>query len=96
MTATTTPAPVGAARPALLRKKDVITLVGGVNQSTLYRWERDGKFPRRVCVNGLVFWRAEEVFAWLQNTPQRRTAYPLPPASQPKRAARQQAAALLG
>ena len=39
-----------------------------VTRMTLWRWERDGRFPTRIHLhNGRVYWRASEVREWLQS-----------------------------
>lgn len=35
-----------------------------VDKATLWRWERDGKFPRRVKLGSRVGWFEDEVDAW--------------------------------
>ena len=34
---------------------------------TVWRWEKDGLFPRHVSINGRNYWRASEIENWLQN-----------------------------
>ena len=39
-----------------------------VSNTTLIRWERDGRFPRRVrLAHTSVAWRVDEIEAWLQS-----------------------------
>ncbi len=40
----------------------------GISHTTIWRLERDGKFPRRVSIVGnLVGWRLSEVLAWMES-----------------------------
>ena len=32
-----------------------------VSDMTIYRWERDGIFPRHLAINGRNYWRLSEV-----------------------------------
>lgn len=42
----------------------------GVSKVTLWRWERDGKFPKRVRLGcGSVGWIEKEVADWLATRP---------------------------
>jgi prophage regulatory protein len=47
-----------------------------VSHATLWRWVRDGKFPKAVKLStGITAWRVEDVRVWLQekeNPPQKR------------------------
>ena len=46
----------------LLRRDELRALIGRIPDSTLWRWERDGRFPKRVKVGpNLVCWVASEV-----------------------------------
>jgi predicted DNA-binding transcriptional regulator AlpA len=36
-----------------------------VSDMTIWRWERDGLFPRHVTVNSRNYWLFSEVNAWL-------------------------------
>jgi predicted DNA-binding transcriptional regulator AlpA len=31
---------------------------------TIYRWEREGKFPRCLKINGRSYWRKTEILKW--------------------------------
>jgi len=33
-------------------------------EMTIYRWERDGKFPRSIKINKRKYWRKSEVRQW--------------------------------
>jgi predicted DNA-binding transcriptional regulator AlpA len=58
----------------LLRRREVCVLVGGVDPSTLWRWQRECGFPEPVILNPSVrnppvAWRASEVQAWMESRP---------------------------
>ncbi|MDK1019882.1 MAG: AlpA family transcriptional regulator [Actinomycetota bacterium] len=58
----------------LLRVREVLQTTG-LSRSTIWRLERQGRFPQRVQVTGgTVAWRASEVADWIER---------LPPASAP-------------
>ena len=40
-----------------------------VSDMTIWRWERDGRFPRHLSINGRNYWRLGEVRAWLESQP---------------------------
>ncbi len=47
---------------------------------TIYRWEQAGTFPRRMRVNGRVFWSLREVLDWMEQVKSKReTLPPVPP-----------------
>ena len=49
----------------LIRRAEVLQIVP-VSSPTLWRWERDGKFPKRITLaRNLVAWKLSEVMAWL-------------------------------
>lgn len=65
------PAPIPPAKidPALriVRVKEVIRMTG-LSQTTLWRWERSGKFPRRrILAGSTVGWSNEEVEHWIRS-----------------------------
>jgi predicted DNA-binding transcriptional regulator AlpA len=37
-----------------------------VSDMTIWRWERDGHFPRHVSINGRNYWRLSEVSDWIE------------------------------
>jgi predicted DNA-binding transcriptional regulator AlpA len=41
----------------------------GTSLPTLYRWEREGKFPARIRLGAKVGWDSQEVAAWLAARP---------------------------
>ena len=40
-----------------------------VSDMTIWRWERDGVFPRHISINGRNYWRRSDVDAWLAGQP---------------------------
>jgi prophage regulatory protein len=53
----------------MLRQPEVLQLTG-YSETTLWRREREGKFPRRRRLGGnLVAWRSDEVEAWMESLP---------------------------
>ena len=50
-----------------LRLPEVLALLG-VTESTIYRWEREGTFPKRVKIGPrAVGWDAREVERWQED-----------------------------
>ena len=58
----TSPAPNGK---RLLTRR-LIRRVVPVSDMTIWRWERDGRFPRHLTINGRNYWIHEEVEGWLE------------------------------
>ena len=59
-------------RTAIIRFAKVRELTGLSGRSTFWRWERDGKFPRRVALpGGGCGWKLSEVLDWIDNLPRR-------------------------
>ena len=53
-------------RPRFLRKRTVLEMVGGIVDSTLWRKEQRGEFPRRIRLSArLTVWREQEVLDWM-------------------------------
>ena len=53
-----------------LRVSEVLSLAG-ISRSTLYRWLKQGIFPKRYQIGpGLVGFVEEEVREWLENRPE--------------------------
>lgn len=51
--------------PRILRKKEVLSMVG-VSDPTLWRWEHEGAFPRRLRLGGnSCGWLQTEVEGWI-------------------------------
>ena len=55
----------------LMPKPKVLEAVG-VTYPTLWKWMREGKFPRSRQVGGKTAWIEAEVEAWIANLPVRR------------------------
>ena len=54
----------------LLREQGVRNVLGGVGRTTLWRWIREGRFPKPVRLGAnCVAWRSDEVEAWLASRP---------------------------
>ena len=52
-----------------IREKELVKILG-VSRNTLWRWERDGKFPaRRQLGPNCVAWLVTEVEQWLHSRP---------------------------
>lgn len=50
----------------ILRKKEVLALLK-ISDPTIWRMERDGKFPKRIRLGGAACgWLAAEIDAWLE------------------------------
>lgn len=53
----------------LLRRSEVEIIIC-VSRTTLWRWERDGRFPKAIRLpGGGLRWRARVVFAWIMALP---------------------------
>ena len=48
----------------LLRRRELRALIP-VSDMTIYRWERDGQFPRHISVNSRNYWLLSEVLTWI-------------------------------
>jgi prophage regulatory protein len=49
-----------------LIRRDELREIVPVSDPTLWRWERDGKFPKRInLARNLVAWRLSDVNSWL-------------------------------
>lgn len=55
----------------LIPKSEMLDRVG-VSYPTVWRWMRDGSFPRGVAVGTRTFWRSDEIDAWIAALPLRR------------------------
>jgi predicted DNA-binding transcriptional regulator AlpA len=38
-----------------------------VSDMTIWRWERDGRFPRHLSINGRNYWRLSELRDWMDS-----------------------------
>ena len=55
------------ARPHFLRISEVIHRVG-VSRPTIYRWMREGTFPKQISVGGnTVVWVESAVTSWMED-----------------------------
>lgn len=55
---------------ALLREPVVRETVGGIGRTTLWRWVREGHFPKPVRLGAnCVAWRADDVNQWINSRP---------------------------
>jgi len=51
-------------------RKQIRKIVGGKSDSTIWRWERAGIFPKRQQLGpNTVGWKIEEVQAWVESRP---------------------------
>jgi predicted DNA-binding transcriptional regulator AlpA len=50
----------------LITSKQVLELCGGIAAMTLWRWIKDGKFPKPIYIATRRYWTEAEVIAWLQ------------------------------
>lgn len=51
-----------------VREREVRLMAGGISHSTLWRWEREGKFPkRRRLGKNSVGWLQDEIEDWINN-----------------------------
>ena len=48
----------------LLTYKDV-TAIAQVTRKTIWKWEKEGKFPSPIKVNGVVRWRSSDIDDWV-------------------------------
>lgn len=56
----------------IVRKPEVVN-IAGVSSATLWRWERDGKFPKRISLGpNTAGWLESEINQWLKNLAQSR------------------------
>ncbi len=55
---------------ALLREPVVRKTVGGIAKTTLWRWIREGRFPKPVRLGAnCIAWRADDVNQWINSRP---------------------------
>lgn len=54
----------------IMKTPEVLHVVGDSSRTTLWRWEKAGKFPSRVQLGeNSVGWRQSEVMKWLESRP---------------------------
>lgn len=56
--------------PHLLSKAEVMAITGR-SYPTIWKWMRDGKFPRSRIVGDQSMWRSDEVYQWRDTLPLR-------------------------
>ena len=56
----------------LLPRRELRSLVP-VSDMTIWRWERDGVFPRHLSINGRNYWRLSEISDWIDRQQSART-----------------------
>jgi predicted DNA-binding transcriptional regulator AlpA len=50
------------------RMKHILSDILPVNESTIYRWIKDGKFPKPMkLADKVTVWNAQEVDAWVKS-----------------------------
>ena len=55
---------------SLLREPIVRKALGGIGKSTLWRWIREGRFPKPVRLGAnCVAWRSDDVNQWINTRP---------------------------
>ena len=60
----------GVVAVSLLRELTVRKAVGGIGRTTLWRWVREGHFPKPVRLGAnCVAWRADDVNQWINSRP---------------------------
>jgi predicted DNA-binding transcriptional regulator AlpA len=60
--------------------KKVLTKMIDCHPETIFRWEQRGEFPKRMRVNGRVFWSLREILDWIEQVKSKReTLPPVPP-----------------
>lgn len=53
-------------KKTIIRKQELQTMLG-ISDPSIYRWEREGKFPKRLQLGGnSVGWLLSEVEGWIQ------------------------------
>jgi len=50
----------------LLPRRELRTLLP-VSDMTIWRWERNGAFPRHLSINGRNYWLRSEVLGWMSS-----------------------------
>jgi prophage regulatory protein len=55
-------------RTRILRFAQVTDRIGPVHPTTLLRWERDGRFPKRIHLGlNSVGWRESDIEQWIES-----------------------------
>jgi prophage regulatory protein len=56
---------------SIIREKALLKLLGNPGRTTVWRWEKNGQFPRRRKLGGRsVGWLENEVLEWIASRPQ--------------------------
>src|SRR5271157_2472988 len=63
MLTTSEDCPMAAELEELLSRRELRQIIPKC-EMTIYRWERDGKFPRSIKINKRKYWRKSEVRQW--------------------------------
>lgn len=58
----------------LLPRRELRSLIP-VSDMTIWRWERDGIFPRHLSINSRNYWRLSELRDWMSS--QERAGWPV-------------------
>lgn len=59
----------------IIRKTELLKMIG-VSHPTIWRWERDGKFPKRISLGrNSIGWSQYEVQGWLDDKANKRFSY---------------------
>lgn len=54
----------------LLREQVVRKTVGGIGRTTLWRWVREGRFPKPIRLGAnCIAWRADDINQWINSRP---------------------------
>ena len=57
--------PIRTERNGRLLSRAMLRTMVPVSDMTIWRWERDGKFPRHLAIYGRNYWLASEVEDWV-------------------------------
>ena len=57
------------AEPERLLTRRLLRKIVPVSDMTIWRWEKDARFPRHLSVHGRNYWLLSEVSAWLASQP---------------------------
>ena len=61
--------------PPILVNRRLLRQLIPASDMTIWRWERAGKFPARININGRNYWRKDEIDNWLSCHSQDRLSY---------------------
>jgi predicted DNA-binding transcriptional regulator AlpA len=57
------PGPIDSSERLLPRRE--LRMLVPVSDMTIWRWERDERFPRHLSINGRNYWLRSEVLGWV-------------------------------